>query len=114
MTKVADVVTAVFVDRETELRALASAAPEGATSVLVVDDAHLADAESLRALLFATRRLVASHVLVILVVRGSAEEVLPEGWRKVASVLALGPLEAADIVDLGLALGVPMTPEAAG
>ena len=97
-----------------ELLELASSQPDGATSVIVVDDAHLADAESLRALLFATRRLVANPVLVILAVRGTAEEVLPEGWCKLASVLALGPLDPADIVELGSALGAPMTPEAAG
>ena len=97
-----------------ELLELSSSAPDDATSVIVVDDAHLADSESLRAMLFATRRLVASRVLVILVVRGSAESVLAEGWRKVASVLALGPLGPADIVELGAALGVPMSPEAAG
>src|SRR3954454_5160631 len=97
-----------------ELLELASSGSGGAASVIVVDDVHLADAESLRALLFATRRLVASPVLLILAVRGTAEDVLPEGWRKVASVLALGPIEPAHIVELGLALGVPMTPEAAG
>ncbi len=97
-----------------ELLELASSGPDGATSVIVVDDVHLADAESLRALLFATRRLVASPVLVILAVRGTAEDVLPEGWRKVASVLALGPIEPVHIVELGLALGIPMSPEAAG
>jgi predicted ATPase len=37
--------------------------------VVVVDDAHLADADSLRALLFAARRLAQSPVLVLLTVR---------------------------------------------
>jgi DNA-binding CsgD family transcriptional regulator len=97
-----------------ELLELASSAPGEATSVIAIDDAHLADSESLRALLFATRRLVASRVLVILAVRGTAEDVLAEGWRKVSNVLAPGPLQTTDIVQLGAALGVTMTPEAAG
>jgi DNA-binding CsgD family transcriptional regulator len=97
-----------------ELLELASAGSDGATSVIAVDDVQLADAESLRALLFATRRLVANPVLVILAVRGTVAEVLPEGWRKVASVITLGPLGPAGIVELGAALGVPMTPDAAG
>jgi DNA-binding CsgD family transcriptional regulator len=89
------------------------------TACIVIDDAHLVDAESLRALLFAARRLVASRVLVVVVVRGSAEEVLPEGWRKLATgstggELSLGPLDLAHISALGTALGVEMTPEAAG
>ena len=37
---------------------------------VVVDDAHLADPESLRALLFAARRLTTSPVLLVLAVRG--------------------------------------------
>jgi DNA-binding CsgD family transcriptional regulator len=97
-----------------ELLELAAAGAGGATSVIAVDDVQLADAESLRALLFATRRLVANPVLVILAVRGTAAEVLPEGWRKIASALMLGPLDPAGIAELGAALGVPMTPEAAG
>jgi DNA-binding CsgD family transcriptional regulator len=102
-----------------ELLELISSGPENEPCVVLIDDAHLIDAESLRALLFAARRLLASRALVVLVVRGTADETLPEGWRKLAAgstggLLTLGPLAPAHISELGLALGVAMTPEAAG
>ena len=85
---------------------------------MVVDDAHLIDAESLRALLFAARRLLAGRALFLLVVRGTAEEALPEGWHKLAAgrpaALTVGPLAPSHISELGLAFGVAMTPDAAG
>jgi DNA-binding CsgD family transcriptional regulator len=94
-------------------------ASSGDPCVVVVDDAHLIDAESLRALLFAARRLLASRALVLLVVRGTTDDTLPEGWRKLAAgstggVLTLGPLAPSHISELGSALGVAMTPDAAG
>ena len=102
-----------------ELLELISSDPEDGPCVVFGDDAHLIDPESLRALLFAARRLVASRAVVVLVVRGTAEEALPQGWRKLASgstggVLSVGPLAPAHISALGTALGVDMTPEAAG
>ena len=98
-----------------ELLELISAEAEDTTCVVVLDDAHLSDAESLRAMLFAARRLVASRVLVMLVVRGREDEALPEGWRKLAaSLLTVGPLGPEHIAELGSALGVAMTPDAAG
>ena len=102
-----------------ELLELISSGTDDAPCVVVVDDAHLTDAESLRALLFAARRLLASRALVVLVVRGTTEETLPEGWRKLAAgspgrTLTLGPLEPSHISELGFALGVAMTPDAAG
>ena len=102
-----------------ELLELISSGTDEAPCVVVVDDAHLTDAESLRALLFAARRLLASRALVVLVVRGTTEETLPEGWRKLAAgstgrTLTLGPLEPSHISELGSALGVAMTPDAAG
>jgi hypothetical protein len=101
-----------------ELLELISAG-EDETCVLVVDDAHLIDADSLRALLFAARRLLGGRVLVVLIVRGSAEDALPVGWRKLATgatggVLSVGPLAPAHISALGSALGLEMTPDAAG
>src|SRR4051794_24545181 len=66
-------------------------------SVVVVDDAHLADADSLRALLFAARRLGRGHALVILAVRGAAADALPEGWGKLADVLTVARLAPAHI-----------------
>jgi predicted ATPase len=94
-----------------------SSGPDHAPSVVVVDDAHLADPDSLRALLFAARRLLASRALIVLVVRGTADD-LPEGWRKLAAgssgaLVTLGPLAASHVSELGSALGVPMTPDAA-
>jgi DNA-binding CsgD family transcriptional regulator len=102
-----------------ELLELISSDPEDETCVVIVDDAHLIDTDSLRALLFAARRLVASRAVVVLVVRGTAEETLPQGWRKLASgstggVVPVGPLAPGHISALGTALGVDMTPEAAG
>jgi DNA-binding CsgD family transcriptional regulator len=102
-----------------QLLELITADADDATCIVIVDDAHLIDADSLRTLLFACRRLLTSHALVAMVVRGNADEVLPEGWRKLAAgstgnVLSLGPLAPAHISALGIALGVEMTPEAAG
>ena len=68
-----------------ELLELISSGPEDGPCVVVVDDAHLVDAESLRALLFAARRLLASRALMVLAVRETADDALPEGWRKLAA-----------------------------
>ena len=84
-------------------------------NVVVVDDAHLADADSLRALLFCARRLTESATLFVLVVRGSAAEALPEGWLKLADETrhAARPLTADDARAFGEELGVPLTVDAA-
>jgi DNA-binding CsgD family transcriptional regulator len=50
--------------------------------ILVVDDAHAADSESVRAVHFALRRLVAHAVLVVFVTRDA--ERLPEGLLRMA------------------------------
>src|SRR3954468_6389681 len=78
-------------------------------SVSVVDDAHLVDTESLRALLFAARRLGRAPALLILVV----PDVLPEGWAKLAEVVSMSRLSPEHVRELGRALGVHMTVEAA-
>jgi DNA-binding CsgD family transcriptional regulator len=83
-------------------------------TIVLVDDAHLADPDSLRALLFGVRRLATSAVLVIVAVRGRAEDTLPEGWLKLAegpagARLRLKPLSAADCRALARELGVPLT-----
>ncbi|MDA0164410.1 LuxR C-terminal-related transcriptional regulator [Solirubrobacter ginsenosidimutans] len=101
-----------------ELLELMASTTGGAEAVVFVDDAHLADTESLRALLFAARRLAASRVLLLVVVRGSADETLPEGWQKLATepsggVLSVGRLDPGQIAALGVTLGVAMTPDAA-
>lgn len=84
--------------------------------VVVVDDAHLADADSLRALLFCARRLAESATLLVLIVRGSAAEVLPEGWLKLAEEAPLRPcaLTAAEVRALGEHLGIALNADAAG
>jgi DNA-binding CsgD family transcriptional regulator len=99
------------------LELLTSAAGEVAT-VVIVDEAHLVDADSLKALRFAARRLAGSPVLLVLVLRGIAAETLPEGWQKLAAeptgrVLSVGRLDPGHVSELGAALGVAMTPDAA-
>jgi DNA-binding CsgD family transcriptional regulator/tetratricopeptide (TPR) repeat protein len=79
--------------------------------VVVVDDAHLVDGDSLRALLFAARRLARAPVLIVLVTRDP--DSLAEGWRKLATTVVLGPLTREHVSALGDRLGVAMTPLAA-
>src|SRR5919202_4760372 len=71
-------------------------------AVLVVDDAPWADLDSLRALLFALRRLVADHVLTVLTARPEDSGRLPEGLRRLAegqtgTTLQLGALETGQV-----------------
>ena len=80
--------------------------------VLLIDDAHWADVDSLRALLFALRRLVTARVLVLLTARDEDAFRLPEGIRRLASgttgrSIRLEALESGDIQALATALGVP-------
>ncbi len=79
--------------------------------VLVVDDVHWADLDSLRALLFVTRRLVDARVLTLLAERPEDAQRLPEGLRRLAggrtgSTLQLAPLTPGDIPELADLLGV--------
>ena len=78
---------------------------------VVVDDVHWADMDSLRALLFAARRLVGERVLVLLGQRAEDAPRLPDGLRRLAAgrtgrTMALGALPADDILRLATALGV--------
>ncbi|MBE2317672.1 AAA family ATPase [Solirubrobacter sp. CPCC 204708] len=93
------------------LERLGSAEP----TIVVVDDAHLADAGSLRALLFCARRLAESATLLLIVVRGTAEATLPEGWLKLAdgAVVSLRPLGVEETRALGAQMGTPLTAAAA-
>ena len=80
--------------------------------VLVVDDAHWADLDSLRALLFVTRRLADARVLTLLAERTEDAQRLPEGLRRLAggrtgSSIKLAPLPIDDIPELAGLLGVP-------
>ena len=79
--------------------------------VVIVDDAHWADMDSLRALLFAARRWVDERVLLVLGQRTEDEQRLPEGLRRLAGgrtglTLALQPLPPSDVHELASALGV--------
>jgi AAA ATPase domain len=84
-------------------------------TVLVIDDAHGADRDSLRALLFAVRRLSDHPVMTVVVTRPGAAD-LPEGLVRLAgcartgSVLPLGPMLPGDVQDLAAAVGVPDLP----
>ncbi len=79
-------------------------------AVVVVDDAQWADEPSLRALLFAVRRLVADRVLVLLVVRDGEGTRLPEGLRKTAGTrLLLDPLAVGELHELAESVGVAIS-----
>jgi hypothetical protein len=77
--------------------------------VLVVDDLHWADQPSVRALVFALRRLVADQVLVLLAVRDDAVAALPESLRRVVSGhrrrRARAGLDEHELRELATALG---------
>src|SRR4051794_17544584 len=76
--------------------------------VVLIDDAHWADMPSLRALLFAVRRLVADPVLVVIVTREDAS-MLPEGLAKACDAqLSLRPLNAGELRALAQAQGVEL------
>ena len=82
------------------LAALVRSSAAGPMAV-VVDDAHWADVDSLRALLFALRRLAAHPVLTILVVPPDDAR-LPTGLERLAEghtgvTLEVGPLTPADV-----------------
>ena len=79
--------------------------------VIVIDDAHWADVDSLRALLFVVRRLVGERVLTLLAQRSEAAARLPEGLRRMAAgrtgtTIRLPALPAEEITSLATALGV--------
>ncbi len=85
--------------------------------LVVLDDAHWIDAPSLRALLFARRRLVADRVLLVLAARADALHELPAGFARQAArdgaELVLPPLGAAELQELAAALGVELPAPAA-
>ncbi|MFF5043324.1 AAA family ATPase [Streptomyces nigra] len=87
--------------------------------VLVVDDAHWADAPSQHALTFALRRLDADRVLCLMVVRDVDDPGLPDGLRRIltddrALRLRLGGLGVRDVAGLSARLlPEPLEPAAA-
>lgn len=79
--------------------------------VIVVDDAHWADIDSLRALLYVARRFVRERVLIVLAHRTEAASRLPDGLRRMAAsrtgaTIRLGALPAAEVQTLASAMGV--------
>ena len=78
-------------------------------TVFVVDDAHLADSESLTALTFALRRLRADRVLAVLAVREEDVGSLPPGLLRLVEAqggrLTLAGLTDVDVVELGATRG---------
>jgi DNA-binding CsgD family transcriptional regulator/tetratricopeptide (TPR) repeat protein len=79
--------------------------------ILVIDDLHWADQTSLKALLFALRRLQADRVLALLVMRSEETHRLPEGLSRlihsgVAARQQVSGLESADLRELAALMGV--------
>jgi hypothetical protein len=79
--------------------------------VIVIDDAHWADLDSMRALLFVVRRLVGERVLTVLAQRTEAAPRLPCGLRRMANsrtgtTIRMTGLSPTDIATLAAALGV--------
>jgi DNA-binding CsgD family transcriptional regulator len=78
-------------------------------TVFVVDDAHLADADSLAALTFALRRLRVDRVMALVAVRSEQVHRLPPGLLRLAEAdegrLTVDGLTDDDVVALGSAVG---------
>ncbi|MFD9858480.1 helix-turn-helix transcriptional regulator [Streptomyces alboflavus] len=86
--------------------------------VLVVDDAHWADPESLNALTFALRRLRHDRVLAIVALRDLQVPELPEGLRRLLTDaptrrLALPGLSPGELAALSVRLGSARLPHSA-
>lgn len=80
--------------------------------LLCIDDADRADEESLRAILFALRRLARHPVLTVLITSSDSRR-LPDGLVRLAEngrtgiAVGVGPLRPADVRELAVAAGVP-------
>lgn len=95
----------------TRLLDLLDRADAGSGVLLLIDDAHWADRDSLLALLFALRRLMADPVMALLTVREADRADLPEGLVRLASGprghdIRLRGLDDADLGALAESLGV--------
>lgn len=91
---------------------------ESGPVLVAVDDAHWADAASLRALLFVARRFVSERVLLLIAVREPERGNLPEGLRRLAGgaggqVVRLGPLQVGELEELAAGEGVDLPSRAA-
>ncbi|WP_395726632.1 AAA family ATPase [Nakamurella sp.] len=83
----------------------------GAVVVLAVDDAHWADRQSLQALVFALRRLVADRVFAVFGVRTDGVVQLPDSLTRLIGghlglVIRLGGFDEDDLRELAGAVGV--------
>ena len=81
--------------------------------IVAVDDAHWVDAASLRALLFASRRLVAERILVLVAMRDDEHGHVPPGLRRMAEgpagcVIRLGPLNVPELQRLAATEGIEL------
>jgi DNA-binding CsgD family transcriptional regulator len=91
-----------------QLLEVLGALQEAGTVVLVIDDAQWADTQSLRALLFALRRLAADRVLTMIAARSADLSWLPDGLRRLAeqhpnahlTLGALGPGHLRELAEL--------------
>jgi DNA-binding CsgD family transcriptional regulator/tetratricopeptide (TPR) repeat protein len=87
--------------------------------VIVIDDLLWADLPSLKAMLFALRRLQADRVLTLLVTRTEAVHLLPEGLSRLirgdgGATLRVRGLEPTDLSELAELMGVcPLSSQAA-
>lgn len=95
----------------TRLLDLLDGADTGSGVLLMLDDAQWADRDSLLALLFALRRLVADPVMALLTVREDDRADLPDGLLRLASgprgtAVRLPGLDDADLGALAESLGV--------
>ena len=86
--------------------------------VLVVDDVQWVDQSSLKALVFALRRLVADCVLVLFAVRAADVPELPESLRRLVtgergSVVRVRGLDERELTDLATELGLDTLPSGA-
>src|SRR4051794_9503530 len=102
----------------TILEALGSMQTAGPV-ILVVDDAHWADPASLRALLFAIRRLVSDAVLTVLTARTEDLHLLPEGFSRLVQSppnvhVTLGPLALDDVRAIVRGRDLPLSAQAVG
>ena len=83
--------------------------PANQTTVFVVDDAHLADSESMTALTFALRRLHADRVMAVFCARDADVGRLPPGLLRLVDArggrLPLGGLTDSDVMAFGVARG---------
>jgi DNA-binding CsgD family transcriptional regulator len=86
--------------------------------VVVIDDVHWVDQPSLKALVFALRRLVADPALVLLTVSDAGATELPESLRRIVtgatgSVLRLSGLDAGGLSHLAAEMGLGQLPSSA-